>query len=403
MQLRHGSLFSGIGGFDLAAEWAGWKNVLQCENDEFCRKVLDYYWPDVPTLDDIKNVDFKKYEGTVDVISGGFPCQPFSQAGKRKGSSDNRYLWPEMLRAIQEVKPRWVVGENVLGIVNWNRGMVFKQVITDLENSGYQVQTFIIPACSKNAPHRRDRVWFVAHSECNGHNGECTITQGQQFKRRRKARSKSASFINNETASDTASIGLCSNCEGQRFQPTTFGTQQSMGEGIAPDSDSDGCDRFHGKYEKHPSERGVNALNDIKQTYASDTDTTRFTDRGKKHRRKQTQSRTRKYRPCGCGIGVAADTGKKQLQRSKFNRGIKRTRKIKRESRQFMRPICSTWEDFPTQSPICGRNDGVSRKLDSITFSKWRIESIKAYGNAIVPQIALAIFDSINKYEESLC
>lgn len=102
--------------------------------------------------------------GTWDLLTGGFPCQPFSQAGKRRGTEDDRYLWPEMLRVIQLTKPTWIIGENVGGFVTWNEGMVLEQVCVDLENEGYEVQPFIIPACAVNAPHRRDRVWIVANS-----------------------------------------------------------------------------------------------------------------------------------------------------------------------------------------------------------------------------------------------
>lgn len=163
--MRHGSLFSGIGGFDLAAEWMGWENVFHCEKDEFCLKVLKKYWPNVKTHDDITRTDFGVYRGRIDVLSGGFPCQPFSTAGKRKGTEDNRYLWPAMLNTIETIQPRWVVGENVPGIVNWSKGLVFEQVQIDLENKGYKVSSSILPACSINAPHRRDRVWFIAYSE----------------------------------------------------------------------------------------------------------------------------------------------------------------------------------------------------------------------------------------------
>jgi DNA-cytosine methyltransferase len=161
--MTHASLFSGIGGFDLAAEWMGWQNVFNCEIDPFCRKVLAYHFPEAKQYEDVKTTDFTIHRGNIDVLTGGFPCQPFSLAGKRKGSDDNRYLWPEMLRAIREIKPRWVVGENVFGIVNWSDGMVFEQVQSDLEDEGYEVQPYIIPACAVDAPHRRDRVWFVAH------------------------------------------------------------------------------------------------------------------------------------------------------------------------------------------------------------------------------------------------
>jgi DNA (cytosine-5)-methyltransferase 1 len=159
--MRHGSLFSGIGGFDLAAEWMGWENVFHCEWMEFPRKVLDYYFPNADSHIDICKTDFKKYEGTIDIITGGFPCQPFSTAGKRKGTDDERYLWGEMLRAIQEIKPKFVIAENVFGITSIDNGLVFEQVCIDLENEGYEVQPFIIPAAAKNAPHRRYRVWFI--------------------------------------------------------------------------------------------------------------------------------------------------------------------------------------------------------------------------------------------------
>ena len=133
-----------------------------CEWMEFPRKVLDYYWPNSDSHIDICKTDFKIYANKIDILTGGFPCQPFSTAGKRKGKDDERYLWGEMLRAIQEIKPKYVIAENVFGITNIDGGMVFEQVCIDLENEGYEVQPFIIPAASKNAPHRRDRVWFIA-------------------------------------------------------------------------------------------------------------------------------------------------------------------------------------------------------------------------------------------------
>ena len=162
--MTHGSLFSGIGGFDLAAEWAGFTNVFNCENEPFCKQILKYYFLKAIQYDDIKTTDFTAHRGTIDVVSGGFPCQPFSQAGKRKGTEDDRWLWDEMLRAIREISPRWVIAENVYGIITQKRGVVFEQVQADLENAGYEVQSFVIPACAVDAPHRRDRVWFIAHS-----------------------------------------------------------------------------------------------------------------------------------------------------------------------------------------------------------------------------------------------
>lgn len=142
----HGSLFSGIGGFDLAAEWAGWENIFHCEINPFGQKVLSYYWPNSIKYHDITKTDFTIHRGTIDVLTGGFPCQPYSQAGKRLGKEDERHLWPEMLRAIREIQPRWVVGENVRGLITWNGGMVFDEVQADLEAEGYEVLPFLLPA-----------------------------------------------------------------------------------------------------------------------------------------------------------------------------------------------------------------------------------------------------------------
>ena len=153
-------LFSGIGGFSLGLERAGMKTIAFCEKDKFCQKVLKKHWPDVPVFEDIAKLKGEMIHETIDLICGGFPCQPFSVAGKRKGKEDNRHLWPEMFRIIQETNPSWVIGENVAGIIN----LELEQVCTDLEGEGYEVQPFIIPACAVNAPHRRDRIWIIANA-----------------------------------------------------------------------------------------------------------------------------------------------------------------------------------------------------------------------------------------------
>ena len=173
MSLTHLSLFSGIGGLDIAAEMAGIVTVGQCEWADFQTKVLEKHWPDVPRWRDIRTLtgeSFYERTGlrTVDIVSGGFPCQPFSLAGKRSGKDDDRYLWPEMLRVIRELRPTWVIGENVPGIVN----LALDTVLSDLEDEGYTTQPFIVPACGVDAPHRRDRVCIVAHS-VNGRSTVC--------------------------------------------------------------------------------------------------------------------------------------------------------------------------------------------------------------------------------------
>ena len=302
--MNHGSLFSGIGGFDLASEWMGWENVFHCEWNEFGKKVLKHYWPKAISYDDIKKTDFTIHRGKIDILTGGFPCQPYSTAGKRKGKEDDRHLWPEMLRAIREIRPRWIVGENVSGLINWNGGLVFEEVQTDLEAEGYEVWANVLPAVSVNAPHRRDRVWFVAYSGGNGyklrgsHQNRCPERAGESFKNKRQ-------WIRNDV------------------------------RGISK------------------SRNDTNPNNERLQ------------------RRK---------------LNEAFDQGGVQQKREIEGQSYKPTSKLYKDK---------NWENFPTQSPICSRDDGLSNRLDGITFPKWRQESVKAYGNAIVPQVAHQIFKAL--------
>lgn len=278
--MNHASLFSGIGGFDLAAREVGWNNVFQCEIDPFCQSVLKYYFPKTVLYEDIKRTDFTSWKGKIDVLTGGFPCQPFSVAGQRKGADDDRYLWPEMLRVIRETRPLWVIGENVAGITNMvqpgsetdvetksdqdeenyketilEQEYIINTICDDLEREGYSVQPIIVPACGVGAPHKRYRIWFIA-----------------------------------------------SDCSDARVEGLRQGRE---------------------------------------------------------------------------------DNFKKYACRDWDGRGS------------------TQWKSFPTQSPICRGNDGLPFNVDNLTipYGKWRKESIKAYGNAIVPLIAVKIFEMINKIE----
>ncbi len=154
-------LFSGIGGFSLGLEHAGMETIAFCEYDEPCRKVLKKHWPDVPIHKDVRELDGKQYRGAVDVICGGYPCQPFSLAGKRRGADDDRHLWPEVNRLLCEIRPRWAIFENVFGHVS----MGLDEVLSDLASAGYSTEQFIIPACAAGLWHRRDRVWIIANNQ----------------------------------------------------------------------------------------------------------------------------------------------------------------------------------------------------------------------------------------------
>ena len=173
--MTHLGLFEGIGGFSLAARWAGWETIAWCEWSEFCQKVLNYHFPNAIGHGDITTTDFTEYAGRIDVLTGGFPCQPFSNSGKQLGEQDERYLFEHMLRAIREVKPRWIVAENVYSLASPKFAKLFDTILASLENEGYEVQSYIIPATTVQAEHERNRVWIVANSGSNGFKGQRNV------------------------------------------------------------------------------------------------------------------------------------------------------------------------------------------------------------------------------------
>ena len=343
--MTHGSLFSGIGGFDLASEWMGWENKFHCEWNPFGQKVLKHYWPKAISYEDITKTDFTIHRGNIDILTGGFPCQPYSSAGKRLGKEDERHLWPHMLRAISEIQRIWVVGENVRGLVNWNDGLVFHEVQSDLEAQGYEVQPFLIPAAGVNAPHQRYRIWFIAYANDkmrfreNNNNREWEIEKQKSYNR-------------NELWNYTRAISKSEN---------------------VTNTNSNGLHKCNSNNEIITGERGINAFGDINESicYGNNTNTSsKGCERDEQFRINETENRE-------WGEGISGATAK--LHRN------------------------TDWTEWPTVTPLCTGNDGIPNGLDSITFSKWRKESIKAGGNAIVPQVALNIFKAINEYERINC
>lgn len=361
--MRHASLFSGIGGFDLAAEWMGWENVFHCEINPWCQKVLQYHFPNSKQYDDITKTDFSCWRGGVDILTGGFPCQPFSVAGSRKGKDDDRYLWPEMLRAIREILPDWIVGENVAGILSMvqpgseitvesqtslfeaydketllEQEFVVETVCRDIEQEGYTVQPILIPACSVGAPHRRDRVWFIA----------------------------------NRTNAGVESMQ-------SKWENPIYGSETT--------TDTDGKRRYNRSYNRQ--ERPI--CNDKKRSSSKN----------------QSERAEWKCRTCENG-SVIANPDDQRLQSRIQSRRYDPER---RETSNGYAPeysinnrgtlFTASWEVFPTQPAVCSRDDGLSSRLDGISFCRWREESIKAYGNAIVPQVVFEIFkaiQTINQY-----
>lgn len=395
--LKHISLFTGIGGFDLAAEWMGWENVAHCEIDPFCRRLLKYYWKNSISYEDIKKTDFTIWRRRIDILTGGFPCQPFSTAGHRKGTDDDRYLWDEYLRAIREIQPRFVVAENVTGILSMEEREMFTRVDSrkrvrfdyideyeaiytrqakmllnsiceDLEKEGYSVQPIIIPAAGINAPHRRDRIWIVAHSCKKRHS----------FRRNlyRKDRSQESA---------RKKIGE----EWERFR-----------NGIRRNDDTGATANSTGKRLKTRIEKGVRTIEKKNKT-------------GMEFRNKRFGSDATTTDPHQFNGNISGfRTGEiSQFKASKvfkyiasYPNCIRQSGKEyrKNESGQFDKTSIPTyWENFPTQPPVCDGNDGFSSKLDGITFSNWRNESIRAGGNAIVPQVAYEIFQAIEQYRKT--
>jgi len=334
--MKHGSLFSGIGGFDLAAEWMGWENVFQVEIDDYCQKVLAKNFPNVKRYGDIK--EFKGEKHSVDILTGGFPCQPFSHAGKRKGESDDRYLWPEYLRIIREIQPAYVVGENVAGLTSMDDGKALDRILLDLEGEGYVTEQFIIPACGVGAWHRRDRIWIVAYTEGCGDRRGLRQVYGEEGERPRPKEQ----YEDDAQQPDNASEAL---------PPTLSKRNQPNTPCANPNSIRTYTKEINSTKTRINAQRGAEGLGED----VSDTDSLR---------RKGGENR---------------EESKKMPQPN--DKQFERYSKLHRTNGAY-------W----TSEPNVGRvANGVSRRVDRL----------KGLGNAIVPQVAYEIFKAIDKINET--
>ena len=439
----HASLFSGIGGPEVAAEMMGWRNAFHCEINPFGRAVLDYWFPESKSYEDITKTDFREWRGKIDVLTGGFPCQPFSYAGQRRGADDSRYLWPEMLRAIDEIRPTWVVGENVAGLATMveggvlsplgNEGTLFgevdgvqryglrqsftiERICRDLEGLGYSVQPLLIPAAAVGAPHRRDRIFILAYDDHadrrddEGGAGKDEGTgEGQRLCKRHEIRvAGEPGDVRPEIcnlAADTASDGRhgdtredgekrCAGTDGERPAKESadgirfrgiaglFGEQRAAsdtaGRGYRA-SGADGEPQGNGGAELPLTDKRreqAKRLDGLSALLGDTSDTLRGR-RGEVHEHLQPK---------------LADGAEPFSDGRKRDAAGARWANLDPERR---------WANFPSISPVHRGNDGLPFPLDDLAIpaSKWRTESLKAYGNAIVPQVMYEIFRAIEIVE----
>ena len=421
--MTHASVFSGIGGPEVAATMLGWDNLFHCEINPFGRKVLDYWYPNSKSYEDITTTDFTEWRGRVDVLTGGFPCQPFSYAGRRRGAEDDRYLWPSMYRAIDEIQPTWVVAENVAGILTMvEQGEVSKvagtatlfdafddlrgrfelretftlqRICTDLESHGYAVQPVLVPACAVGAPHRRDRVFIVARriaSDTDNRADRRTAREDEgkgreeRIQERHEVRKPDEPNQVRREGEGYASADTSCEC-GQRLRPRQSEVGRSQqeqsggrgGEGgserLAPHPDSHRGREVDEHMESELAD-GAKPVSNGGQRNVADTERERLLS--SEH---VGQSRLGERLSSWCGCRTLREGA----------------------VRSEAEGICGErWANFPSVSPVHRGNDGLPFDVDRLTlsFGKWRTEALKAYGNAIVPQVMYEIFRAIEIVEQ---
>lgn len=402
-------LFAGVGGFSLAAHWMGWETVAFVEKEPFCQKVLAKNFKGVPIHGDIFEFDGKPLRGAIDLVCGGFPCQPFSQAGKQKGKDDDRYLFPEMLRVIREVRPRFVVAENVRGLLNIDDGRTFAEITASLEGEGFEVVTFCLPASAVNAPHRRDRLWIVANSNGTGSRSahRNSLHEGRRTREdRRKSLSEvserqtditigddwsadsNASYAASEQKHGVGRFGERGRDAVGRSEQAAFGQNAKAGNHGIGGRDSnapDAASEFTGTEERNNSERTADwqeRSGSLIESERSNSDAPDAKRGGRGRRRQRIVSRDEEW---------AMDTHQ-QNDRD----GIRRETTA-RNSKMF---YDRNW--LETASVLCRTHDGLSFELDEFgkVYGDNRVGRLKALGNAIVPQVAYQIFKAIKEANE---
>ena len=407
-------LFSGMGGFALASHWMGWETAIICEIDDNCKVVLAHHFPgayihgDIHTLTGkLINEEIEKRYGpgwrdtTRLICQGGFPCQPYSAAGKRLGKEDSRHLWPEMLRVIQECRPDAIVGENVSGIVSWDGGLVFEEVQTDLEAEGYEVQAVVVPACSVGAPHRRDRVWFVAQNS--------NIYGCKDVPAKGKPDSKGF-WVSKPTNSGTISAN---NEDIER--PLTHDNRNMGGGGKAKGKSEFPHDQVClTTHPRLPESQGRDEVEEGQQhggwrlawsqlaSFGGAWPFAYATGKGLEGCEWSVNEGGRKRLAKYAEDGYVADTNDTRLQGGKEQGGIGGSREGRNEfsTRSFL----SKWDQFPTEPPLRVGDDGISARLGRVclpgtkrklTESAVNKMGLKMAGNAVVPQVVFQIFKAL--------
>ena len=431
-----GSCFSGIGGELVAASMLGWDVKFFCEKNPFGNRVLSYWYPNAKNYEDITTADFRQWRGRVDVLTGGFPCQPFSYAGKRRGAEDDRYLWPAMHNAIDEIQPTWVVAENVAGILTMvEQGEVSKvagtaslfdafddlrgryelretftlqRICSDLESHGYAVQPVLVPACAVGAPHRRDRVFIVARRvTADTRSGGQSAPEQQGERERTQVQQQGGEQSFDGTGRPSASRPIAdTSCEcGERLRPRQSEVGRAQQEQSGGRSGESGCERLA----PHPdSHRGCEVDEHMESELA---DGAKPVSNGGQRNVADTCNRGRPMGGIteGCrqhdSDGSAEYSCRRWIEMS--NNPPRTTEDERRGTGEAERTsdgyeVGRRWQNFPSVSPVHRGNDGLPFDVDRLTlsFGKWRTEALKAYGNAIVPQVMYEIFRAIEIVEQ---